>query len=320
MAALLDHLRDSVIPLRNVRVEQLSPILEAEVEAWRPLHWDFRQSAELVRRFCGMQALEGYALIASGEIAGFAYSVTEEDKGLVGDLFVLPRFRTVDREHLLLEATLGSMWRMPGLHRVEAQLLMLSDALHRRVPFQSWFQPYARQFFEAPLSRGLQLVAREPMNAVIGPWAESRHDDAARLIAASYKGHVDGLINDQYRSAAGARRFLTNIVQYPGCGTFYPAGSFVAVDRANHTLCGVCLASLVADDAGHITQICVAPAHRGTGLGYELLRRSLVALSARGAKTASLTVTSSNTSAIDLYQRMGFARIREFAAHVWERP
>ena len=81
----------------------------------------------------------------------------------------------------------------------------------------------------------------------------------------------------------------------------------------------MCLASMVAPEAGHITQICVTPAHRGTGLGYELLRRSLVALAAHGARTASLTVTSSNTEAIQLYKRLGFQKSREFAAYVWEK-
>ena len=43
------------------------------------------------------------------------------------------------------------------------------------------------------------------------------------LIAAAYKGHVDATINDQYGSVTGARRFIHNIVQYPGCGRFFPA-------------------------------------------------------------------------------------------------
>jgi len=37
------------------------------------------------------------------------------------------------------------------------------------------------------------------------------------LIYLSYD-HVDGEINDQYRSRAGALRFLKNIILLPGCG------------------------------------------------------------------------------------------------------
>jgi ribosomal protein S18 acetylase RimI-like enzyme len=83
-------------------------------------------------------------------------------------------------------------------------------------------------------------------------------------------------------------------------------------------LYGVCLTSMVASDVGHITQLCVSPASRGTGLGYELLRRSLVALADHGCRIVSLTVTTSNASAIELYERMGFVNRRDFAAYVWE--
>jgi ribosomal protein S18 acetylase RimI-like enzyme len=144
-------------------------------------------------------------------------------------------------------------------------------------------------------------------------------EETARLIATAYQGHVDSLINDQYRSAAGARRFLTNIVQYPGCGTFFGPASFAAIDTSARALRGICLASLVAGDVGHITQVCVAPTHKGTGLGYELLRRSLLALAAHRCRSATLTVTASNATAIRLYERLGFVKIHDFAAYVWEQ-
>ena len=43
-------------------------------------------------------------------------------------------------------------------------------------------------------------------------------EEAAHVISAAYRGHVDSEINDQYRSIPGARRFVTNIVRFPGCG------------------------------------------------------------------------------------------------------
>lgn len=319
MAALSDRRSDSLIPLRNVRPEQLTPLLDEEVAEWRSLSWDFRASADLVRRFTAMQALEGFVLLAGPRVAGFTYSVSEEGKGLVGDLYVVPELRTIEREDMLLQAVLDSMWRTPGMRRIEAQLLMLSSPLNRRVPYMAWFRGYPRLFFEVDLAGISAMPSAEPRGAAITPWHEHRHDEAARVIAAAYVDHIDSQINDQYRSVAGARRFLTNIVQYPGCGTFFPSASYLAVDRDSLAPCGVCLASLVAEDAGHITQVCVTPEHRSTGLGYELVRRSLVALSAHGARTASLTVTSSNTPAIRLYQRMGFAARRNFAAYVWDK-
>lgn len=81
---------------------------------------------------------------------------------------------------------------------------------------------------------------------------------------------------------------------------------------------GLVLASIVNDRTGHITQICVAPSFRNTGLGYELMRRSLLRLVHAGCRRVSLTVTSSNADAIRLYLRMGFKTIRQFHAYIWE--
>jgi ribosomal-protein-alanine N-acetyltransferase len=76
---------------------------------------------------------------------------------------------------------------------------------------------------------------------------------------------------------------------------------------------------LVAFDVGHITQICVDPEWQHRGVGYELLRRSLLALSGAGARRVSLTVTSSNASALNLYARVGFRHHTSFDAFVWEQ-
>jgi ribosomal protein S18 acetylase RimI-like enzyme len=114
----------------------------------------------------------------------------------------------------------------------------------------------------------------------------------------------------------GARRFLTNIVQYPGCGNFFAPASFAAT--CDGALCGASLASLVAFDVGHITQVCVAPSYQGMGLGYELMRRSMEAMVAHGCRSVSLTVTEANEAALRLYRNMGFVERRSFSAYVWE--
>ena len=165
------------------------------------------------------------------------------------------------------------------------------------------------------LDTALALAANR---VYIERWADQYQEPAAQLIAAAYQGHVDSLINDQYRSIAGARRFLFNIVQYPGCGTFYKPASVAAFDRLTGRICGICLASLVMPYCGHITQICVAPAARGEGVGQELLRQSLSLLRQAGCRQTSLTVTASNREAIRLYEDLGFTTTRRFFAYVWE--
>ena len=142
-------------------------------------------------------------------------------------------------------------------------------------------------------------------------------DESAALIARSYEHHIDGRINDLYRTPSGSHKFLENIVQFPGCGSFHQPGSFAARDRATRRLLGVILASLVAPDIGHVTQVCVGPEAQGKGLGYELVRKSLQSMAASGFKRCGLTVTSANP-AVRLYQRMGFRKRSEFAALVWD--
>ncbi|HML18460.1 MAG TPA: GNAT family N-acetyltransferase [Bryobacteraceae bacterium] len=317
MAALSDIHNEPVIDLRRVSAEHLLPLLERETAEWRSeLAWDFRASAELVRRFVQLQALNGFALLDGSRVAGYAYYVCEDGKGLIGDLFLAREHRSVENENALLSAVLDAIWRTPGVRRIESQLMMLVSPLDRAVPQREWFRCFPRYFMEVSSAAALKLPEKKPASMAILPWSEQRQDDTARLIAQAYRGHIDSLINDQYRSFAGARRFLTNIVQYPGCGTFFAPASYAAF--AGHELRGISLASLVAGDVGHITQVCVAPSERSTGLGYELVRRSLIALAAHGCRSVSLTVTSSNSIAVRLYERMGFTKRRDFAAYIWE--
>ena len=89
MAARLHPAPDGpeVVDLRRLCARDLQPLLEEECSAWRKeLEWDFDKSADLVRRFVDMSALNGTALVEDGDVVGYMYYVLEEDKGLIGDL------------------------------------------------------------------------------------------------------------------------------------------------------------------------------------------------------------------------------------------
>ncbi|HYP13261.1 MAG TPA: GNAT family N-acetyltransferase, partial [Bryobacteraceae bacterium] len=204
------------------------------------------------------------------------------------------------------------------LKRIEAQLMMMKGPFERHLPLSAFSQVYPRILMLFDLAAIGELQPGRAASAIkIVPWSESRHEEAALLIAASYQGHIDSSINDQYRSYSGAKRFISNIVQYPGCGSFFEGGSLLAEDKTGH-LCGLVLSSMVASDVGHITQICVAPELTGKGIGYEIMRAALLRLAANRCERASLTVTASNAVAIQLYQNMGFRATRRFAAYVWD--
>src|SRR5262245_9058394 len=81
--------------LRRIDARVLDQHIQEEVQSWRQeLSWDFDKSADLVRRFVDLHALNGTALLENGEVAGYLYYVLEDNKGLIGDLYVRHAART----------------------------------------------------------------------------------------------------------------------------------------------------------------------------------------------------------------------------------
>jgi ribosomal protein S18 acetylase RimI-like enzyme len=320
VAALSDTPLARVVELRHLRGGDLDPLLDEETQSWNDtLDWDFRGSAALVRRFLEMQALNGYALLINGYPAGYCYYVAEERKGLIGDLYVMRDYLTVENEQRLLNAVVQGLMKTPLIRRIESQLMMLRTGPKIALPEAKYLRTFVRNFMEVDAPMASRLPERRPSQPVwFDSWSERKQDEAATLIASAYQGHIDSEINDQYRSPDGARRFLMNIVQFPGCGSFFQPASFVAVEPGSGRLAGICLASLVQADVGHVTQVCVSKAARGTGAGYELIRKSLEALARHGCRKVTLTVTAANSEAIQLYERMGFRKTRNFTAYVWD--
>ena len=322
MAALIEPLPPPLPETRDLRAfsaHQLDPLLAAETREWEELlDWDFARSAELVRRFVDLRALNGSVLIDSRVLAGYCYYVYEEHKGLVGDLYLHQDYRSSQRELLLLRCAVDDMIRAPFVTRIESQLMLSPLYPLDALPYGEYASVFERDFMLADLDAARDLPLRDLSGFVrFDNWADYHQEGAACLIEEAYHDHVDSSINDQYRTVSGARRFLYNIVNYPGCGVFAPAASLVAMSSFG-VLAGLSLASVVNDRTGHITQICVAPEFRGTGLGYELMRRSLLRLLHAGCRRVSLTVTSCNEDAIRLYRKMGFRKVRHFHAYVWE--
>src|SRR5580698_5672809 len=322
MAARL-HLTElrspDMVDLRSLTARDLEPLLDEEIAAWRDeLEWQFDQSASLVRRFVDLRALSGNAILDQGKPTGYMYYVLEDDKALIGDLYLRRAYRTLERENLLLHAAVDAIAPNRQIDRIESQLLMLQYDPMRALPLAARSQSFERLFMRADLREADLGAGKLRRAAYIEKWSDHYHDEAAQLIASAYAGHIDSRINDQYRSAMGARRFLFNIVQFPGCGAFFRPASYAAFEADTGKMCGISLSSLVAPESGHITQICVSKAARHTGLGHELLRRSLTTLKEAGCRSASLTVTAANADAVALYERVGFRIARQFSAYAWE--
>lgn len=315
-----------IVDLRQLSSWQLEPLLAEEAQQWREeLCWDYRASTELIKKFVDARSLTGSAILDEGRPIGYAFYVLEDHKGLVGGLFVSPRYSQQELSRRLLTDTLTTLSGIPKLERVEAQLIPFGYQLDS-VLNEYGFRLYTRQFMIARLDSVLGesfdvttgLIREGPgAGLILERWDHRYFDPCARLIQLAYANHVDGEINDQYRSESGALRFLKNIIILPGCGQFQAEASFVLkAPHANH-LVGVVLNSRVAEGVGHTTQICAMPGYQGRGLGRRLMEASLRALRVRHFNTVSLTVTSGNERAVKLYENLGFQAVKKFAAGVW---
>src|SRR3954447_26031525 len=136
-----------IVDLRRLSARDLEPLLQEETAAWRDeLEWDFVKSADLVRRFVDLRALNGGALVEDDEVSGYLYYVVEDNKGLIGDLYVRREFRTPDRELRLLESAIEAIVACPPVSRIESQLMMLGYAPGRSVPLAERMSSYERNF------------------------------------------------------------------------------------------------------------------------------------------------------------------------------
>ncbi|HNY40822.1 MAG TPA: GNAT family N-acetyltransferase [Bryobacteraceae bacterium] len=320
-----------LVDLRQLNVADFQPLLEEEVACWsRLLHWDFSASASMLTRYAGYRALDGLALLDGAEMAGYCYWVVEGRKALIGDVFVRPAWQSLLVENTLLRGALDTLSGWPDLtaqaglpatgwvHRIEAQLMLLNMHGPQVLPQGPAPATFRRFFMIGDLEPSIRLRPIEPPPGFrYERWNPTMARDLAGLIENSYRGHIDSQINDQYRTFDGAKRFLDNITNYPGCGVLKPAASWVLIDPAGCPQ-GLALCTSVAPCTGHVAQICVTPALRGAGAGYELMRRAMTSLLAEGLSEASLTVTAANGRALAMYQRLGFRTVREFDAFVWE--
>jgi len=310
-----------ILDLRHFTSADLRPLLDDEVRLWANLLcWDYSGSAEMILRYMDAKFLPGYAAVSRGRVFGYAFFVYEGNKGVIGDLFVSDGVNGANRQEVerrLLTHIIETLQQSPGIHRIEAQLLAHETGVAAQPFVTQGFSRHARLFMTLPLDAA-HLEKKLSPDFEIRRWTEHDYQPSASVITAAYRHHVDSEINDQYRTLSGSLRFLNNIVRFPGCGTFDPESSFVAVDRDARALAGIILCSRVRYDVGHVTQVCVLPEYRERGLGKLLMAATIHNLRNRKFSVLSLTVTEANTRAVELYRRLGFDTKRVFDAYVWE--
>jgi ribosomal protein S18 acetylase RimI-like enzyme len=318
-----------ILDLRHFAARQLRPLLEQAADLWqRRLRWDYRSSTDLLLQYLDSRILPGFVALDRGRVCGYTFCVYEGHKAVIGDLYAAtdhPAPLAVC--HTLARHLLETLDASPDINRIEAQLLLfdsgaLTPIFQSLYPYSPRFAVFPRLFLEytlppphtAPSSR-FQI----PDDLELTTWNTSFYQPSAELIHASYNGHVDSTINDQYRTLAGSLRFLHNIVRFPGCGIFDPGASLALRQRSNNALIAIILCSRVAPEVAHVTQLCVAPAFRGRRLGQLLLNVCMAALPAHRYRAITLTVSEANTAALSLYIAAGFTTRHRFDALVLDK-
>jgi hypothetical protein len=233
MAARLNPVApDEIVDLRLVTAAELDPVFEEEVAVWRDeLEWDFAKSAQpgapLRRRARLKRARSGGRRPRSPATSISSSRITRPSSAICTSCATCA---AQEREDLLLRSALDEIFATPHITRMEAQLLMLDYAPGRVLPRAAETHSSAATFMLADLNEADLGEGKVRRPFYLENWSDRYSDAAANLIAEAYAGHVDGWINDQYRSPAGAHRFLHNIVAYPGCGTFSQAASYLAFE------------------------------------------------------------------------------------------
>jgi ribosomal protein S18 acetylase RimI-like enzyme len=315
-----------ILDLRHFAAPVLRPVLDVEGELWRQrLHWDYHTSARLLMQYLDNHLLPGYAALEAGQITGYIFCVYEETKAVIGDVFAMSSSNSEggsahEVEETLLKHLFETLLNSPQLDRIESQLLLHPSGSHAAIFRKAGFQIFRRLFMVQPL-RGLWTPPRMdlPGELEIRLWRDEDLNSAGKLISEAYRDHPDSMINDQYRSVYGSQRFLHNIVRYSGCGTFSAPVSHVVIERHSREMIALVLGSRVSPESGHITQVCVHPTYRRQGLARMLLSVAAFHFMRLGATEISLTVTESNSEAIDLYRSEGYTCPHSFDAAVWQR-
>lgn len=309
--------RPQPIPLEEIDLDQIEALLVEETARYQDWYrWDFEATARLVRQLVATHSLGGVALVAGESVVGYSYFVVEDHKAQVGDVYVMDEWASADHERLLMASTVEALRRYSQVRRLESQPMML-----RHVYSHPRAERIERLFLELDLkSTHWPEEYRGVEGFRIEPWNWCMEEEVAQLLFRAYRGHMDADINDQYRMPSRSRVYLSNMIRYPACGGFSTTASYLVSDKKDGRLVGALLASVSeADQAtvGHVSQLCVDPDVRRSGVGRLLMLGALTKFCELGCAYSTLTVTAANVGAVRLYEGLGFEERRRLSAYVW---
>jgi ribosomal protein S18 acetylase RimI-like enzyme len=322
-----DDLKDApihAIPLDELAPADLAGVFEAQRRDWvEQLDWDLAPVVNLIADALRASALRGVAVFAGPKPVGYGFFSVEIDRCLIGDVFVIPEWRSEEVNGTLALGLLEQIERARPRKRVESQSIIFDARGIDEVFSASGFNRHTRKYMVADLA-GADFADPPPHERVrLREWQSSDFNPAAEVVYQAYRGTVDARVNCQYRTREGCADLLDALTDSPWCGRFDGRLTRVAVDVTTGRVCGVAVVSAISTQTAHLGQISVLPAYQGSGVGAALVRSALALAERAGFARASLAVTAENAVAGRLYERCGFATRREFSIYTraagWHR-
>ncbi len=126
-----------IVDLRQVHSKTLDVLFQEEARHWRDeLHWDYRPSIDLIRKFIDSRSLNGFLALDNGRPAGYGFYVLEDHKGLIGGLFVSSDYAqsAITKRNSHRDAGGASCHAAPGTHRGAVDALR--NRIRSGVPFE----------------------------------------------------------------------------------------------------------------------------------------------------------------------------------------
>ena len=172
----------------------------------------------------------------------------------------------------------------------------------------TYFRRYRMRF---DLRDGPLAEFTTPENYHLEAWSPRLLEAHAMAKYRSFRSEMDSNVFPCLGDEDGCLRLMKEISCRQG---FIPEATWLArfTDPETGTVenCGTIQGIIDQVDVGSIQNIGIVPNHRARGLGHALLSHSLVGFAKVGIKFVTLEVTSHNTGALRLYQKMGFRIVR----------
>ncbi|MFK7735099.1 MAG: GNAT family N-acetyltransferase [Pirellulaceae bacterium] len=139
------------------------------------------------------------------------------------------------------------------------------------------------------------------------PWSKRLLNRHAEVKWQSFREEIDAHVFPCLADLEGCRALMLEITNRKD---FAAQATWLACRDSEFTStpqpCGTIQGLLAAGQTGAIQNLGVHPECRGLGIGKALLVQSLIGFQAAGCKSVQLEVTVQNTSAIKLYEQLGF--------------